>query len=786
MGWLTPCNCACSSCDIGPVTLKSFSKVDGMLLWQHWLENPVLSSDDHIYGYAYELDDSDAANASTIVSLSGSGAGSAVRVARNTGVARYKKWVRKLNTSGVVIADSTFFWYTGNNGYVESPIELPSIDGLTPGWIQDCLGATSDGELLQMSGNSSTGTALAECMIAWDSNNTTTTRRYTFVGAPIRDLVTPPVGGCKMRFKCENDGTNAEQTIDVPSMIGITAADLATALEAFPHIISATGTGGPYPLLNIDLEIEWAQSTYHFKEVQRLTATSRAVRTWLRDWDTAEITAIVPDTDPINSSATIWHLDGSDNIIGIGTNGTTIVGGVEGIAVEKFTRSGSSYSQAWRTRPTEARGPIWGPSGRTRCLYYRPAIRGGNLIVGHDNGRGSDQTTGQSSEWHQIDLSAGTLTTNGGINGAVHVRPTFAGDSKILAIGWDSFMTNSYDGTIYQNDRAAPNPISLMTDLTGYDADYFGPYGQDVSGVGSSVSADETAIYGCRGFSATSPASSSGWSADTQKIIRSTNQALATVFTRHVSGDVSTVSADGYFGSASYYRIQFRLQSPINHRWVDTGMQWRAAFFSAANPSSSTDPVSSTSWLDFDADETDFLNALITLLGNNTYGPNAYVEGPDFAQGSDEPIPQMIWQRGILVTLPARTVASPYSINVRDSVRYMYIQVKAATANAFTLSGGFVNRIDWASGDLIWDVPFGNSVAGGAELAGRTGVLIGEQYVVAGFQVVGSCFCLYRWEESYGYANWVLVSDYCPDGFTATPPGTDGTEIGELRYGTCE
>jgi hypothetical protein len=771
------------------VTLRSFSKVDGSLIWQHWLDNPVLSSDGFIYGYAYELDDSAAANSSHMVPLSGAGAGGPVRVARTTSVKRYKKWIRKLDTSGNVIGDSTFFWYTGNGAYGETPLELPSISGATHGWMQDVLGATADGELLQQSGNFSAGTTLSEYLIAWDSNNTTTTRKYTFVAAAVRDLATPPTGGVKMRFVAENDGTNAQQTIDVPNMIGITASALATAVAAFPHVASASGTGGPYPLQNIELTIVWNQSTTHFLEVSRLTSTSRGVRTWLRDWDTAEITATLVDTSPVNSSATVWQLDASDNIIGHGTNGSAVVGGVDGIGIEKFTRSGASYSQAWRVRPTEARGPIWGPAGRTRCLYYRPAIRGGKLIVGHDNGRGADQTTGQSSEWHEIDLAAGTLTTNGGINGAIHGRVTFATDSKLLALGWDSFMTNSYDGTIYQCDRAAPNPISLMTDFTGYDADYFGAYGQEFIGAGSPVAADGSAIYGCRGFAPGSPAGSGGWSANSQKVIRSSNQALATIYTRFKQGDVSQVSADSFFGQASYYRIQYILQSPINHRWVDAGMQWRAAFFGADNPTASDDPTSFTAWLDFDDDETDFLNALLTLLGNNTYGPNAYVAGPDYAQGSDEPIPEMIWQRGMMVTLPARSTASPYGINVRNDVRYMYIQVKAATANAFTLSNGYVNRVDWDTGDVIWNIPFGQNVAGGADIIGRTGVIIGDQYVVAGDLVSGSCFALYEWqnvgsEYAPEYA-WALVSDYCASTKTATAPDTDGDYPGERRYGTC-
>jgi len=637
------------------ITLKSFDKSDGSLLWERRLDNPVLATDGHIYGYHLQEDTTDEALNSTIIRLSGASAGNPLRVAPTSGVQRFKKRVRKIAIDGAFVADSSFWWFTDNGGYVVSPIELPPQN---LGWVQDCFGATADGELLMMQGDNSTGAFAfgGESLICWDSANTTTTRRYTIVAAAVRNLTTVPSGGTKMRFRCENDGTNAEQTIDVPDMIGKTAADLATALEAFPHIVSATGTGGPYPYVNIDLEIEWAQDTYHFKLVQRLESTSRSVRTWLRDWDTAEIMASVANPSTVNSTAALWQLTEDDQIIGISTNPASGLGTpvVDGIAIEKFTRSGFDYSQVWRTRPTESRGPIWGPPGRNRAAYSRPAIRNGVLVVGHDIARGADQATGLSSNWHEINLSTGALVSNGTSNNGLWARPTFASDSKLLAVGWDSFLNNSYAGTNYQCDRAPVGYAALMSALNGSTRDWFGPYGIPFNTDSSQVAADTTAIYSCSSLYHGSALSGGGWNGDTQFVINGSDPSIMTVITRNATGYTSRVSPDGYFSLANYYRIQLLLQSPINHRWISAGMDWRVAFFTVGTSiSSGSTPAMSTDWLAFDADETDLQAALDALLGSNDAGANAFVEGPNFIQGATEPIPQMIWQRGITLTSPA-------------------------------------------------------------------------------------------------------------------------------------
>lgn len=790
-----PVNCDCHcGCDLSAKTLKAFDKATGSLRWHHWLDNVVLSSDgDTIYGYAYEEDDSAAALACTMVRLAGTGTPVTLGIAA-TSATRYQKWVRKIDSNGAVLGDSTFFWYTGNGGYTDTPIELPA-DGA--GWMQDFYGASSDGGLLQITGDYTLGTTLGDYLIIWDDNNTTTTRRYTFVAAAVRDLATPPIGGAKIRFIAAYDGTNAEQTIDVGSTIGITAADLATALEAFPHIVSATGTGGPYPLINIDLEIEWAQSATHFKSVQRQSSTSRGVMTWVRDWDTAEITAILAQPSTAVSKASLWQFDASDNIFGIGTNPTTSIGSPAevGIAVEKFTLSAGAYTQAWRTRPTLDRPPIWGPaSGADTSIYYtRPAIRNSQLIVGHYPGRGNDQSVGQHSEWHELNMSTGALSSNGSANNRRVFRPWFASSTKIVAPGWDSFVLDPVGGLgagYFQCERSGPNFLSLMNAISGVTVDYNGPFGQLFSTTTQTMTADTTAIYCCKGLIAnTSASGGSGWSADSQTVLRSTNARMMTVLTRDTIGATSRVSPDAYFSLADYYRIQHFLESPINYHWNETGLQWRVAFFASDTITSSTDASSYTAWLDFADDETDLQAALDTLLGTNDDGANAFVEGPDYPVTAIDTCPQMVWQRGITLIFPANNLAFPaetppvhYGLNLRDSVRYCRIQLQSAIGELHTLSGGNIIRMDWSTSDVNWDVPFGSSVAGGAEIGGNTGILLGDNYVVSGNRVNGGCICTYVW--STYTSTWALLFADC--GLrTATEPSTSGTYDGEVREGIC-
>lgn len=791
-----PANCDCRcGCDFSPKTLKAFDKATGDLRWHHWLDNCVLSSDgETIYGYAYAPDDSPAAMASTIVRLSGAGTPVTLGIAA-TAAKRYKKWVRKISADGEVLGDSAFFWYTGNAGYTETPLELPEITG----WQPDLFGASNAGELLQITGDFSAGTTLGERMIVWDDNNTTATRRYTLVAAALRDLLTPPTGGAKVRFIAAADGTNAETTIDVGSMIGITAADLATALEAFPHIVSATGTGGPYPLLNIDLEIEWAQTATHFKSVQRLTATCRGFMTFCRDWDTAEITATLAQASPVNSSESLWQFDDDDNIVGVGTNPFTVVGGTAGIAVSKWTRSGSAYTQAWRVRPTGDRPSLFGPGGssdESRILYKRPAIRGGSLVVTHSSGRGDDQAVGEHSDWHTLNLSTGASLSNGTLNNRLTLRASFATADQLFVCGHDSFL-HTWTGSNYQCSRCPPNSSALTSTLAGTAADYFGDYGTSNFGPGSfnegACCADAEAM-----FSATENLIGpllGVWSNDPQVYLDPVSQDILTMAPALGEGYASRVSADSYFGTANYYRITYRFENPINRRWRNTAMEWRVGFFTAASPLNYTTLIAATDWLDFTADVADLEAALDAVVGSNTYGPNSYVEGPDYPETTEEPLPTMLWQRGIKLIMPSEQVnfpatvpPVPYGLNDRELTRFMRIQVKSPSANAHIIEAWKVSRMDWSTGAVIWDVPFGSSIAGGAEIAGTCGRLLGGNYVVSGSRVDGGCLSTYRWqyteESDFEELGWVLIFADCGTK-TAVPPDTAGTAEGDVKAGRC-
>ena len=771
----------CAPCELDSVTLKRFSKSDGTEVWQHRLDNPVMSSDmTHIYGYAFEQDDSDAAKACLLYQLAGTGSGGSMTIAASPTIRRFKKWVRKIDIDGTVIGDSAFWWYTGNNSFYDSPLELPDN---AIGWVQDCFGASGAGELLNMSGDNRTGSVLG-LVIVWDSNNITTTRRYTILASALQNLATVPTGGAKLRVVAEADGTNAEQTIDVLSMIGKTAADLATDLEAFPHIISATGTGGPYPLQNITLEIEWATDSHHFKSMQRLTTTDRSWSTWLRDWDTAAITAVV---QPSGSTAVAWQLDGSDNVIGLSTNpnaGLNVPGNpfaiIPGCAVEKFTRTTGppdSYGISWRTRPTQDYPRRAG--GLT--TYRQPvSIRAGRLVVCHDMARGSGQGPFDVCETNELDMSTGAVLSYGGTSQAFNSRPSFTADDQLFEIAW----THQFA------PEAPPSYYNLKTGLVGYSRDYFGAYGLYNIRT-SAVVADTQSMYAVYGQR------SGGTSGQIQQMTWDSGR-VGTLRYARSSGYVSRVDPDGFFSLQRYYRLQYTPYSPFNYRWKTSGLQWRVAWHLSGSlypsPANSDSPQAVTAWLDFDADEADLLAALLAVVGNNDAGPNAFVSSPIYMpQGSDEPMPCMIWQRGITITItaeqpfmPAATPPVVWNLADREIYGNPFIQIRSTAAADWTEAGGLIMRMDWVTGDVIWDTPFGQSSYGGQNVGGNTGMLFDDTFIVAGGEVNGTCYSAYQWQELvYGTPEWVLVADYCPTGRTPSPPSGDGAFIGEYKHGTC-
>jgi hypothetical protein len=733
--FLSICGC-CDGIADETVTLRSFSTSDGSLVWQRRLDNPVMSPDGFAYGYHLIEEDSAASNAAALIRLSGFGAGAACRVTANPAVPRYKKRVRKINaTTGAIAGDSALWWYTDNNGSGGSPIELPPPD---IGWQPDMFGANSDGWLLQMQANNSTGafTYGGETLIVWDSGNTTTTRRYTFAPAAVRDLASVPTGGTKMRFVVENDGTNSEQTIDVANMIGKTGAALASDLAAFPHIVSATGTGGPYPFEAIDLEIEWSTSTYHFLSVQRLSSTSRSFMTWARDWDSGEIVATLADP---GSNCDQWQFADDDSVIGIAGNPQSSVGSPAqfGVGVERYTESTGAYSRVWRTRPTLDRYPIWGANTfSSRVRYTRPATRGGKLIVGHETAQEDGQSSGDHSEWCELSMSTGAIVDRGGANNRWHVRPVFASDSQLFTVGWDSFQTNSYVGTNYSTERPPVNYHSLSDSLAGYDKIWRGAYAP-VSFTEGFCTADTTALYGCRGGGA--QASVDGYA---QSVIYASDTRIMTIYNRFGSGVASRVSPDSFFSLGNYYRIQYFTNSPIAHCWNSSGMEWRFAFFNTLNITASSAPVLTTSWLSFTADEADLLTALSAVLGVNDAGANAFVSGPTFPVDTIDGTPLMIWQRGLTLTFPSDNVTFPpttpavvWNLNNRDVTRYGFVQVRAAVAGEFFVEPDPIMRVEWDGGDVTWARHFGTSVSGGGPVAGTTGLIYGSNYVVSGDEV---------------------------------------------------
>jgi hypothetical protein len=390
---------------------------------------------------------------------------------------------------------------------------------------------------------------------------------------------------------------------------------------------------------------------------------------------------------------------------------------------------------------------------------------------------------GDHSEWHEIRLSDGVLLSNGGTNDRLHYRPVFASDSQLFSAGWNSGLLQS-SGVDYACESGRPNFCSLMSALSGYTDDYAGPYGI------SPLTADTDAMYGVIGqLGVEYPVGTTGLGREQQTQVYKSDRKILTVLTMHGSGSSTRVSPDGYFGISTYYRIQYRPQSPINARWYDTNHEWRCSFFASAGALDGNKvPLFSTSWLSFSATAADLETALRTLLGNNAAGPNAFVDTELYPiTGADVP-PQMIWQRGLVITLPSDNSVPPvpWSLNDRANMLQVRIQVRATVADRFVRTSNFINRIDWASGDIVWSKAFGASAYGGASLAGQAGLLAGDCFIVAGEEVAGTCYSVYRWETvGYGVEDWVLTADYCPAGKTPSPPGTPGDFIGQYKNGGC-
>jgi hypothetical protein len=547
-------------------------------------------------------------------------------------------------------------------------------------------------------------------------------------------------------------------------------------------VVSATGISGVYPLTNVEFEIEWAQDLTHFVTVQRVASSSRSYRTWLRDWDTAAITQVIP-TPAGGSASASWCVATDDSVIGWNGNPLT------GISVPgtSFNTTGTYYeryvgeSRVWRVGPTLDRAPRWGvSSGQTKVFYKAPAFRAGKMIVCHDTAQGADQSPGDHSEWHEISLADGSLVGNGGTNDRHHQRLTFASESNLFAVGWNSSIIQTHwPTTQYSCESFRPNYSSLIDGLSGYDTLQAGPYGLIPD------AADMDAIFGRQGSSPVSTVGA-GFGADAGGVFNLFDPRILTLWPIYVSGATSRVFPDGFFSLQNYYRIQFWPASPVNAFWNTDGMEWRCAFFSTSSITETSSPSFATAWMPPDATIEDWRDNLAALLGDNDGGPNSFIADPIDPITSEDVCPQMIWQRGCVVTLPAEVAPVPWGLNHRDSVRYMRIQVRAATPRGHVRQTDWISRVDWSTGSLVWTRPFGRNVYGGGSLFPNGGILSEDLYIVSGQEVQSACYSVYQWQEIEGIPQWVIVTNLCPDGFLPLPPSSDGETIGQFSQGTCK
>jgi hypothetical protein len=136
--------------------------------------------------------------------------------------------------------------------------------------------------------------------------------------------------------------------------------------------------------------------------------------------------------------------------------------------------------------------------------------------------------------------------------------------------------------------------------------------------------------------------------------------------------------------------------------------------------------------------------------------------------------------------VPAATPPVVWNLADREIYGNPFIQIRSTATADWTETGGLIMRMDWVTGDVIWDTPFGRSSYGGQNVGGGTGILFDDTFIVTGGEVNGTCYSVYQWQEIvYGSPEWVLVADYCPTGRTPAPPSGDGAFVGEYKNGTC-
>lgn len=163
-----------------------------------------------------------------------------------------------------------------------------------------------------------------------------------------------------------------------------TAAEVETALESLPGVVSVTATGGPCCVANMHVEIEWASATNTFSDAWITYSSKPVAARVVTDWNTggpSHVMGVTPQT---------FTSDGTGVILEPGTDGV-----ISRRNLTTGTPFGSTGSNIWTSTPftsmtqTNERtkigaGTTWDPVPRTFAVQD---VRGGVVLVAQTRSR---------------------------------------------------------------------------------------------------------------------------------------------------------------------------------------------------------------------------------------------------------------------------------------------------------------------------------------------------------------------------------------------------------------
>lgn len=709
----------CCSCDLKDVvSVKSFHKSNGGLVWQHQLYQPQLATDGTIWGIVAERDNSAASMNYRVFAPSITWpATTATPEASVSGRFGVKLWYRQLNPdTGETLYDTTWNWYSwksagSSDAFVNS--NRPFI--LAPMFQQDAASINEDGWHVTPDG----GAVL--CRIeSFDTYNTTATRSYRLVAAPIRSG-----GSASMTFTAAANGIHAETTVTITNVVGMTAASFASQLAAgLPHIVSITATGGNYPYEHIDFEIEWETNSHHFKTYT--FPSSSAVDPVIRDVTTGSIKGVLTTTTTLRAQK--WQWLSETEIVGVSStlqsfaNVNPLLPPNTGHCVQKMTVSGGVLSSNWVSLPCEYRTTTVYPHGE-KILYSRPSVKNGTLIVTHTPGRGDDQSVGETSTWHQLSTSDGSLTGNGVNTFRFPERFQFATETQLFAQGVRCIGAGTVGGVFNGTQRTngiVDGHCELTSSLSGSTKTWEGSYGPtqaDITLSGAPVCqsvADGSMLF----WSYINKPS--GTTPDDESAFRITpttgSDGFKLAFVMSVASRSTFISPSNPAWSSvfsfadGYYVNDYRFESPVNCRWNTTDLEWRTVWML----SDGVTIAEATDWLAFDADETDWQTAVDAVWGvNYTDHQNCIIDlASEVVPGSEAPLPLMAWERFPTMTIWSQnpdpgTGQAPDYLADHTSAPRGQIQLRSTTEFGWVKHSTKIGAMNWSDGVTLWERSFG-------------------------------------------------------------------------------